>query len=87
MSPRTSAVFAQHRRRYLVFHAAAHKHVPLMEANPCEAIKNNVGWHATVVAEDITDDYGAERKFVLVSTDKAVNPSQRNGKEQAGRPS
>jgi FlaA1/EpsC-like NDP-sugar epimerase len=68
---RTSAVFAQH-RPHLVFHAAAHKHVPLMEANPCEAIKNNVV--GTRVIAEMSRDYGAER-FVLVSTDKAVNPS------------
>ncbi len=68
---RTSAVFAQH-RPHLVFHAAAHKHVPLMEANPCEAIKNNVV--GTRVVAEMSRDYGAER-FVLVSTDKAVNPS------------
>jgi len=68
---RTAAVFAQH-RPHLVFHAAAHKHVPLMEANPCEAIKNNVV--GTRVIAEMSRDYGAER-FVLVSTDKAVNPS------------
>ncbi len=68
---RTAAVFAQH-RPHLVFHAAAHKHVPLMEANPCEAIKNNV--LGTRVVAEMARDYGVER-LVLVSTDKAVNPS------------
>jgi FlaA1/EpsC-like NDP-sugar epimerase len=68
---RVAAVFAEH-RPHLVFHAAAHKHVPLMEANPCEAIKNNV--LGTRVVAEMSRDYGVER-FVLVSTDKAVNPS------------
>jgi FlaA1/EpsC-like NDP-sugar epimerase len=68
---RTAAVFAQH-RPHLVFHAAAHKHVPLMEGNPCEAIKNNVV--GTRVVAETSRRFGVER-FVLVSTDKAVNPT------------
>lgn len=56
----------------VVFHAAAHKHVPLMEDSPSEAIKNNV--FGTLNTARRADDYGA-KKFILVSTDKAVNPS------------
>lgn len=56
----------------VVFHAAAHKHVPLMEDSPCEAIKNNVFGTLNVAA--MADKY-ATNQFVLISTDKAVNPT------------
>jgi FlaA1/EpsC-like NDP-sugar epimerase len=68
---RVNDVFASY-RPHLVFHAAAHKHVPLMETNPCEAVKNNVGGTGVVVQAAV--QHKAER-FVLISTDKAANPS------------
>lgn len=68
---RINQVFAEHHPK-VIFHAAAHKHVPLMENNPSEAIKNNVLGTRNVA--DAANRYGAER-FVLISTDKAVNPT------------
>lgn len=68
---RMETVFDQYRPQ-VVFHAAAHKHVPLMEDSPNEAIKNNV--FGTLKTARAADKYGAER-FVLISTDKAVNPT------------
>lgn len=68
---RIDEVFASYRPN-VVFHAAAHKHVPLMERNPSEAIKNNV--FGTKNVADCADKYEVER-FVLISSDKAVNPS------------
>jgi len=64
----------------VVFHAAAYKHVPLMEANPLESVRNNA--LATKVVADAAVEYGAHR-FVLVSTDKAVNPKTVMGQSKA----
>lgn len=68
---RLESVFAQYKPD-IVYHAAAHKHVPLMEVSPDEAVKNNVvgTWNVARMA----DKYGI-KKFVMISTDKAVNPT------------
>ncbi len=67
-------------RPSVVFHAAAYKHVPLMEANPLESVRNNA--LATKCVADIAVEYGAAR-LVLVSTDKAVNPKTVMGQSKA----
>lgn len=68
---RLRQVFAEYKPG-VVFHAAAHKHVPLMEFNPGEAVKNNV--FGTLNVAQCADEFGTKR-FVLISTDKAVNPT------------
>lgn len=68
---RMEAVFRRERPT-VIFHTAAHKHVPLMEANPTEAIKNNL--LGTLVTAELAIRYGI-KKFIYVSTDKAVNPT------------
>ena len=68
---RLDAVFSEYKPD-IVLHAAAHKHVPLMEHSSCEAIKNNV--FGTYNTADMAEKYGV-KKFILISTDKAVNPT------------
>jgi FlaA1/EpsC-like NDP-sugar epimerase len=77
--PKMRRVFDRYRPA-VVFHAAAYKHVPLIEANPVESVRNNV--FGTSVVAEVASEFGCKR-FVLVSTDKAVNPKNVLGQTKA----